>query len=665
MKKSTVFSKVLAVVLTISMATAIVGCGDKQVYPIEDLPQEFMAGTENGDIKIIDTSESSNMNPDFDNANEILSKYSFNIYYDNSSGCFMSYSSMDANNEMKSVFQKTMRSFRSTVECGKTYKSFITQGDEKAKRLVWKPMPGSGNIFEDYVNETTYTPNWPAYDYAADKSPLIMWLDEIEANDAKGEEANNVINVYMSDLNENNGALAKAGSRVRNIITSSGVNNDFLIVSYVLPYTGSISGYSIDKDGNSEDRDVTYTVKDMQDRYYYALAFGPHDALEMFDHKLKEGLSSLESTFNRSLNLQSYLYRNVFYSIDETKTLDKNDQPITDPGIVNNTLADYVLYNEEGNAVDSSVKDVPGKGGAGKQQPKPDEKKEAPAEEPPAEKPAGDDLFSDLSNNDEPELIYVDDDLFGDAGGEQGGEADNESPQGDDIFSGNTSQANGLKNLKELPFEYLNEYVIPKPVGTSYCYEYVVPASGNEWKLSVGIKNSDFYEFDTDKAAAYVYVPGSGGGDLMGDGDSQTGWESGSAVSDKNINVEFTNDTIVVGSDEKLDETHPVVAVSVPVVYKYKYVTNHYEIKKVDQDFVDWVDRCKVPDKTEKGKEYEKLTHTLFFDEFIDKIANGYRDISESGQKKLVGTDDPEEYSIAVKKVNIIVVADPKSGGFK
>ena len=107
------------------------------------------------------------------------------------------------------------------------------------------------------------------------------------------------------------------------------------------------------------------------------------------------------------------------------------------------------------------------------------------------------------------------------------------------------------------------------------------------------------------------------------------------------------------------------MAVSVPVVYKYKYVTNHYEIKKVDQDFVDWVDRCKVPDKTEKGKEYEKLTHTLFFDEFIDKIANGYRDISESGQKKLVGTDDPEEYSIAVKKVNIIVVADPKSGGFK
>ena len=56
------------------------------------------------------------------------------------------------------------------------------------------------------------------------------------------------------------------------------------------------------------------------------------------------------------------------------------------------------------------------------------------------------------------------------------------------------------------------------------------------------------------------------------------------------------------------------------------------------------------------------MTHTLFFDQFIDKITDGYKNISEAGQKKEVKTDDPVSYTAVVDKLNIIIVAENTDG---
>ena len=632
--------KICAAALCACMFLSACTGSQTPLYPIKTLPDEVKQTSAAEEVKVINGSSDSNGKLDFDKTNEVLGKYKFNIYYDNSQGCFMSYATMGANSDMKSVFQKTMRSFRSAFDCGESYKSFTTQGDSKTGKLVWKNMPKNGNIFDDYANYDIYTPTWSGYDYAPDKSPMIMWLDAVEADVKKGESGGNVVSVYMSDLNENNGALAGAGTRVKQILNSAPEGQlDFLILSYVLPYTGSISGYSIDKDGNSQDKDVTYEVTSMQDRYFYAVAFGPHEALGMLDHKIKEGFSELEKNFSRKLNCESYMYRDIFYGTKETVTLDKNDQQITDSEIVKNNPVTYTLNDGKGTPV---------------------EKKESPVEEPaePAEENADDAVIDDLSNSGEPGLIELSDDLFA---AEGSGESADENNNGDDIFGENSSKNQILPNLEELSESGFSELFSEKAGENTYAFKYVLPTSGNEWKCGVTLDNTTLYDYDTNNAVSFIYVPKGNGKDITITEEQEDGWLGGTAVSDRNISVAASSDDIIVGSEEALDSTKLAVSVSVPVVLKYKQVVSYYEIKKVDQTFIDWVNRCNVPDRTEKGKEYEKLTHTLFFDEFIDKITDGYKNISETGQKKLVKTDDPQEFSSVVSRVNIIVAADPKT----
>lgn len=610
------------------------GCGSEPFkYPIADMPEA--AKTLNIDeVNIINDTSSSEL--DYDQANVILGNNSVNVYYDNSQGCFMSYAKADANADMKNMFQQTMRSFRSAFDCSKSYKSYVTQGDSKQNRLVWKELATtSKNVFDDYTNMDIYTPTWASYDYAPDKSPITMWLDIVQSNINKGEDADKSISVYMSDLNENGGQLADAGKKVKEILNSAPESElDFLIMSFVLPYTGSISGYSIEKDGNSKDKDVTYDVKGLVDRYYYALAFGTHEELAMLDYKIKEGFSGIESSTGKSLNVKSYLYRDIFYSQTETITYDYKNNPVTDADFTKNNPAQYVLNDGKGNAVETASKS--------------EVKDDAVSSEA-----GGDDLFEDLGNNAEPEILLTGD-MFDDGGNQKSG--------GDDVFGENNAQKQILPNLEVLSEEALKSYIEEKAAGTVYSYKYILPVSGNEWKCGYTLENSDYYEFDTENAVSYVYVPQGDKNDVMVTGEEASGWLSGETLKERGIDVEITSDNVVVGSSGSLNGVKPAVVVSIPVVFNYNVVNTHYERKQVDQELIDWVNRCNIPDQIEKGKEYERLTHTLFFDQFIDKITDGYKNISEAGQKKEVKTDDPVSYTAVVDKLNIIIVAENTDG---
>ena len=620
--------------------------GSSALYPIATLPEELKNNTTD-EIDVVGTAVSSNKELDFDKANEIIGNNTFNVYYDNSMGCYMEYVKQNVNSDMMDVFQKTMRSFRSAFDCSQSYKSFTTQPDTKSKTLRWKELANGGNIFDDYANMDIYTgsPSMMGYDYAPDKSPIVMWLDIIKANVEKGEDADSAISVYMSDLNENNGALATAGTTVKKILNTNPESQlDFLIISYVLPYTGSISGYSIDKDGNSKDKDVTYTVSGTADRYYYALAFGSHETLAMFDYKVKQGMNELEEKYNRKLNVKSYMYRDIFYDEQETLTYDMHDNVINDPDFMQNTPVSFVLNDGKGNAA-KSIPDPADK--------KSDEKTDEKADETPKSEDKTDDIFGELKNeySAEPNLLLAND-MFGESASTGAG--------GDDVFGEGNSDKQVLKNLEMIKEDELSQYIDESASGETYSLKYVLPTSGNAWQCAVAVNNSEIYELDTEKAVSYVYVPESDKNDVMAAGDAESGWLSGGSVSERGISVKASQDNIIVGSNDMLDSSKIAVAASIPVIFKYKQVVTIYEIKKVDQEFIDWVNGCNAPEKTEKGKEYEQLTHTAFFDEFMDKITDGYKNISDTGKRKAINTE-PKEFAATVDRVNIIIVADPKT----
>ena len=206
-------------------------------------------------------------------------------------------------------------------------------------------------------------------------------------------------------------------------------------------------------------------------------------------------------------------------------------------------------------------------------------------------------------------------------------------------------------------FTELKNYIDEDFKGTTEAFKYVLPVEGMEWNCSIDLKNSEYYKFDVENAASYVYVPEPAKKNVMAI-DEKYGWLSGSEVSERGIEVSFDSGSVSVSSKSMLEATMPYVVVSIPVVYDYYSVETLYEIKQVDESFNKWVTECNVPDSIPDGKEYLELTHTLLFDEFIDKITDGYKNISEAGKKKEVKVGEPDNKTAVVDRLNIVIVAE-------
>ena len=597
--------KLLLISVLTLMTVSMTGCSEPKqpLYPIKDIPPEF----QDADFKapdIVNSSALDNVIQDSvrDDANDILAEHTFNVYYDNSTGCFMQYTS-GVDPLMLEIFQKNMRSFRSVYECAASYQTYTTQADAERKtpsgspQLVWKPF--SGNVFDDYAQQNIYTIN-SGGDYHPDQPPLMMWLDEVQKHMQEGSLD---VDVYMSDLNEQNGGLAKAGMQVKEILKNSqDPNLDFMIISYVLPYTGEISGYSLGLDGRSADKDLTLNIDGVADRHYYALAFGDRIALAALKYKVSDGFKELETSFNRDLQMTAYQYYDVFCNETEQKTLDKSGNIMETDYVTQNPYS-LSLVDHDGNPVDTAQSAA------------------------------------------DPETGNAEDsgDLF----------AEDKA----DVFGEQSAKMQVLKNLSLVadPAPLFQE----QPKGENYIFRYELPVTAdNGWEASVVLNNADKYSFDISAASAYVYVPAAGS-DIMADETAESGWVKINS-GDHGIQLLVSDDKITVSSETMLaaqDGSTPVVAVSVPIQLPYTLDTKRYEIKNTDQTFIDWVNDCTVPQPL--TVEYELLTRTAFFDEFIDKIVSGYKNISETGQRKPAEEQpEPVNNAVQVGRVNLIFVSD-------
>lgn len=323
------------------------GCSENNFkFPIAVLPDEVKNITYNPNLEIINITEQSNTtgNEAEIKPNDVLANKSFDVYFDNTTGCFLGYlkaQKKDKNDVGYQMFAKTMISFKDTFDCAGSYKTYSLQPDEKTI-LLWKEYPQ--NIFTNFGNNSAYTENTDSK-FANNEAPVTMWLEEVKKHFDNGE--NSTI-VYISDLNEQNGLLSQSGTAVKDILNSN-PDKDLLIISYVLPYKGDISSPTFGNEGNNQSQVETKSFNENVYRNYYALAFGDHDTLSALRIKIDEGFRDI------SLPMNAYMYRDFFYSEKETLTRSKNGEKIESQDFINNNPPVISIADKDGNIISDGV----------------------------------------------------------------------------------------------------------------------------------------------------------------------------------------------------------------------------------------------------------------------------------------------------------------------
>lgn len=302
--------------MTLGVCMTVYSCGDNgAVFPIDVLPDE-MKETFSSEINVMNTLEQSKT-PLEDTAvkpNDILGQNSFNVYFDNTTGCFMEYVNAykdDHNDIGYQMFAKTMTSFKDTFDCSSSYKTYTLQADSE-KVLFWNEY--SDNIFTNFGSLDVYTYNTNAV-FSNDKAPVTMWLDEVRKN--SGSE----ISVYISDLNEQNGLLSQTGTEIKELLNGN-PEKDLLIISYLLPYKGEISSPTFGNEGSNKSQVESKTFDESVNRIYYALAYGDHTTLTAFTNKVRQGFNDI------NLDMTAYMYRDIFYNETVVETKTKNGTKI-------------------------------------------------------------------------------------------------------------------------------------------------------------------------------------------------------------------------------------------------------------------------------------------------------------------------------------------------
>ncbi|MBR1592043.1 MAG: hypothetical protein IJ666_03415 [Ruminococcus sp.] len=590
---------VVSLSLCAGMTMAFCGCSNPPIFPIAALPDEFKE-VYDPSIEVVNTLEQSKTVTDDTERkpNDILAENSFDVYYDNTTGCFLGYinaQKKDKNDIGYQMFAKTMTSFKDTFDCASSYTTYTLQPDDK-NTLTWKEY--ANNVLKDFGSTVAYTSNTPTADFAAGQAPVTMWLERVRSliNDGSSSTI-----VYISDLNENYGLLSETGAEVKELLNSN-PEKDLLIISYTLPFKGDISAPTFENEGDSKSQVDTKAFSEPVNRTYYALVFGDHITLKALCTKVEEGFRDI------NLPMTAYMYRDFFYSEDETVTRDKRGEKIENEDFLAANPPVINIADADGNVI---------------------------SDEKPEEKP-----------QEEPEDDNDGDDLFGDGGGKKESADDGgEKPQGLENLksSGDFSRFFG-ESFGSAPFMFIN----------------TVPYQGNLGAaVSLKLENSDIYDLDSENAVIYTYVA-EGGGSSFDAEDTQTGWVKADSLKGDIWVASISGDTVAVKLSDTLSaETVPSILISVPVTFSYTTESVSSDIINISQEFREWVNSCKVPDILTPENEELKYTKTYGFDSFIDKIT-GYKSMPEEGDR-ISGTPETVPKSETVSRVNLVLVFDEQA----
>ena len=484
------------------MTATFCGCtDDKPIFPISDsFPEEFKQ-TYSPSVEVVNTVEQSKTaSEDTEkDPNGILRENTFDVYFDNTTGCFLGYLNTQKKNPNDlgyQMFKKAMTSFKDTFDCAGTdrYKTYTLQPDEK-NALTWKEYPN--NVLKDFVNDSAYTSSNPSSDFAAGEAPVTMWLEKV-----KNTDADKTI-VYISDLNENYGLLSETGTEIKDYL-SENPEKDLLVISYVLPYVGDISAPTFENEGNSKSQVNTKTFSSTVYRTYYALAFGKHDTLKALCTKINEGFSDID------LEMNAYMYHDLFYSENETVTKDKSGNIIESESYINDNPPVINITDKDGNIISENT--------------------------------------SEEESSPEPK---DDDSLFGNSNEEK------DSPQ-----------ESGIKNL-EISEDFA-KFFSDIPDRDSYMFVNTIPYKGDtDSEVFIKLENSDIYDFDFENAVIYTYIPENDGSSFTEE-NSETGWVKADSDRDGIWEASVNADTLSVKlSDTLSSQTVVSVIVSVPVIFSY------------------------------------------------------------------------------------------------
>ena len=598
--------KIILGMTALSSAVILNGCQSSvTIFPITDTPQELHEEfTKSLDVvnavsRSNETSSKVEINP-----NDILLKKNFNVYYDNTTGCFMGYVDLRKENAQDMAYQlftRTMTSMKDIFDSAGSYTTFTIQDGEKY--LQWNQYPK--NIFTNFSNTDAYTAK-TTKPFANDTSPVNMWIDSIKK---QIEDIDDSVSVYLSDLNEQNGLLSQSGKDIKEILDAN-PDKDFIIISYDLSFKGDISSPTINNEGDKDNYVETKNFKQYVQRKYYILAFGSHDELTVLDNNIKERFNDI------GIATSSFSYHNAHY----TETVDStfaSDGTVIDSDFVVNFPPEFSILDGDGNKIDATAPKT--------------ENTEDNAQKQDFEQLLGvkDESDSESSDNSEPALSNLE------AVGTSGLFTEN--------FSGQT-----------YIFKSLDLSMTKK--------------ENQNTAFSIRLDNPDLYEIDFANASIYMYDNASAQSKSAKLGDEEeekiSYWlDDTAALVSNGIDVSFDDCMVNVSLDKPLSASNTnstaAVIVSVPVNFTYEKKNVVKELMQITPEVQDMVNSCKVPDIINNKNKDEQFTKTYNFDSFFDKIT-GYRAIVnlEDNKYEVSSNESKDVKTQKVDRLNIIIVAD-------
>ncbi len=580
----------------LNVSVLFAGCSEiikvQPVAPVEELAENIAP-----QLDIVNSIEKSNDVPPetVSNPNDILRKKNFKIYFDNTTGCFKGYADLyqkDPQDPTYQAFAQTMKAFREAFE---TFTSYTLQPGQDAVHQ-WTE---NSQIFSNFGVSDSYTNGRGII--PAETSPMNMMLPDVEQSFQKKDDS---VFVYISDLNEQNGRLPDASVKIKELMEKY-PDKDVLIISYDMAFRGTISAATAELEGNSSRQVDSRTFDDTINRKYYIVAFGDHVTLSAL-------LTSIGNNFQEiGVEMQSFLYRDTFYTKKETQTLAPDNQ-VMQEDFFSAYAPKFSILDGKGNVVDLTAPEAP------------------PADAPPAD-PLGDlDALDNLDQLD----------------------PGNENPP---------DASAPLVNLELChdPAEIFTE----KITGDSYIFRSLKPDYGSEEaEFGIRLDNADVYTLDTQNAVIYTYQNTDDSG--MSEDASTFSWilaEGGAAdLNAYGISLIFDGDTTKLKLNQTLsaEQNIPLCVVSIPLNFSYRQETTVKDVTVLPEGFTDWVNSCKAG---AAGTD-EAYTKTYAFDSFMDKLT-GYRALSDS--EELVNAEDktvdllPETPEL-VDRLNIIIAADER-----
>ena len=588
-------SKTLVMAAAVCMTFTLTGCSNGNIQlPVNELPAEFSESL-SGNINAVSSVTLSNEVSDtsLSNPNSILMQNDISVYYDNTTGCFMEYVNLnkkDPNNLAYQMFSKTMKSFKDTFDSAKSYKTYTLQ-KESDGILSWQDF--SKDVFLNFGSLDTYTYNVGGK-FADDDSPINMWVRELKTN-----SGSNSVSVYISDLNEQNGLLTQSGKELKELLEAD-PEKDLLIISYVLPFKGTISSPTAENEGNGKSQVDDKKFDDIVDRNYYAVAYGSRETLTALANAVRQNFSEI------GLEMDVFMYHTSFYTEDRTETA-KSGGEVIDADFVKNTPPVYSILDGDGSTIEAAP---------------PQEQETEPAEPEEEESP-------------EDALL----------GGKK---------KKDNGAASSSSSGSGLANLDILTD--VSQYINANITGTVYRFRTLIPSMGNkESAFSIKLDNADTYTLDTENASVYR-VNTSGGALEESVDEAQKLWLKESDLSSIGAKVSFGTDTVKVEMSSYLENNNMFV-ISIPVKFSYSQEHSVTELVGIPPEYEQLFEKCKVPDIITDSNIDEKFTKTYGFDSFMDKLT-GYKAIISSGNNPLVVNEshEKEEFEAVVDRLNVVVV---------